>query len=232
MAFPPRSSLTTRWSTPPDSPAARGGRNHLEVALVELDDPETLPALPSQHLRQSRTLPPDPEEMARPPTPTDRRSANSRACSTSSATTTTRSGRTARWDRATPAHAYHGAAESRPHRHPARHRPLPRPPRPHRQLRCDHPAAQQPAAPHRARPAPRRHPRPGPGPRPRRPRAHHRRRTTPRTTTRPQPGLPTTSPTVNDVARHLCTVSRDITLVPPAGFEPATHGLGNRCSIP
>jgi hypothetical protein len=28
------------------------------------------------------------------------------------------------------------------------------------------------------------------------------------------------------------TMSRDITLVPPAGFEPATHGLGNRCSIP
>jgi hypothetical protein len=24
----------------------------------------------------------------------------------------------------------------------------------------------------------------------------------------------------------------DIPSVPPAGFEPATHGLGNRCSIP
>jgi len=23
-----------------------------------------------------------------------------------------------------------------------------------------------------------------------------------------------------------------VQLVPPAGFEPATHGLGNRCSIP
>jgi hypothetical protein len=26
--------------------------------------------------------------------------------------------------------------------------------------------------------------------------------------------------------------SRDIAIVPPAGFEPATHGLGNRCSFP
>jgi hypothetical protein len=26
-----------------------------------------------------------------------------------------------------------------------------------------------------------------------------------------EPGLPTPAPTVNDVARHLCTVSRDIT---------------------
>ena len=25
---------------------------------------------------------------------------------------------------------------------------------------------------------------------------------------------------------------KDTSLVPPAGFEPATHGLGNRCSIP
>ena len=33
--------------------------------------------------------------------------------------------------------------------------------------------------------------------------SHHRRRTTPRTHPRPHPGLPTTSPTVNDVARHL-----------------------------
>src|SRR3954447_9317751 len=36
----------------------------------------------------------------------------------------------------------------------------------------------------------------------------------------------------NDVARHVGTMSRDITSVPPAGIEPATHGLGNRCSSP
>ncbi len=34
-----------------------------------------------------------------------------------------------------------------------------------------------------------------------------------------------------DVPGHVCTMSRDITLVPPAGIEPATHGLGNRCSL-
>ena len=27
-------------------------------------------------------------------------------------------------------------------------------------------------------------------------------------------------------------VTRQVGGVPPAGFEPATHGLGNRCSIP
>jgi hypothetical protein len=35
----------------------------------------------------------------------------------------------------------------------------------------------------------------------------------------------------NDDARHVGTMSRDITMVPPAGIEPATPGLGNRCSI-
>ena len=25
---------------------------------------------------------------------------------------------------------------------------------------------------------------------------------------------------------------KELRLAPPAGFEPATHGLGNRCSIP
>ena len=41
----------------------------------------------------------------------------------------------------------------------------------------------------------------------------------------PVQGLPTTAPNVNDVARHLCTVSRDITVEPLAGLEPATYGL-------
>lgn len=49
----------------------------------------------------------------------------------------------------------------------------------------------------------RRHPRPRSGPRPADPHHQHRRRPAPRTQPRPQPGLPTTSPTVNDVARHL-----------------------------
>ena len=46
-----------------------------------------------------------------------------------------------------------------------------------------------------------------------------RRRTTPRTRPQPQPRLPTTTQTVNHVPRHLCTVSRDIAMVPPTGFE-------------
>ena len=52
----------------------------------------------------------------------------------------------------------------------------------------------------------------------------------------PRPHQATTSPPdhadVYDVPRHQSPMSRDITMAPPAGFEPATHGLGNRCSIP
>jgi transposase InsO family protein len=108
-----------------------------------------------------------------------------------------------------------GTAESLPDRHPDRHRPLPRPPRPHRQRRSHHAATQQPPTPHRTGPPPHRNPRAGPGPRSTRPRPQHRRRTITRTSTRPHPRLPTTNPNVNDVARHLCTMSRDITHCAP-----------------
>jgi hypothetical protein len=37
---------------------------------------------------------------------------------------------------------------------------------------------------------------------------------------------------VRDVPRQPSGMSRDMTSAPPAGFEPATHGLGNRRSIP
>jgi transposase InsO family protein len=53
--------------------------------------------------------------------------------------------------------------------------PLPGPPRHDRYQRQAHPAAQQPAAPHRHRPPPRRHTRPGPGPQPAHPGAQQQR---------------------------------------------------------
>ena len=55
-------------------------------------------------------------------------------------------------------------------------------------------------------------------------------RTTPRPRPRPRPGLPTTAQNVNDVPRHLCTVSRDIAGVRREGLEPPTRGLRVRCS--
>jgi hypothetical protein len=38
-------------------------------------------------------------------------------------------------------------------------------------------------------------------------------------------------PAVVPIARREPVVTRHF-VVPPAGFEPAAHGLGNRCSIP
>ncbi len=53
--------------------------------------------------------------------------------------------------------------------------------------------------------------RPNARPRPPHPRPHRRRRHPPRPHPRPQPRLPTPAQNVNDVARHVCTMSRDIT---------------------
>jgi hypothetical protein len=107
-----------------------------------------------------------------------------------------------------PAPAHPGGALRRPPqgrrlRHPAHRRPLPGPPRQDRHQRQAHPAAQQPAAPHRHRPPPRLHNRPRPRPRPAHPRAQHQRRTTARPDSRPRPRLPTTGLNVNDVSGHL-----------------------------
>jgi transposase InsO family protein len=60
----------------------------------------------------------------------------------------------------------------------------------------------------------RRHRHPRPHPQPPHPSPDHPRRTTPRTPPRPEQGPPTTTQNVNDVPRHLCTVSRDITMRP------------------
>ncbi len=49
---------------------------------------------------------------------------------------------------------------------------------------------------------------------------------------RPEQGLSTTTQNVNDVSRHLCTVSRDITMAVAVGFEPTEgvnpHALSRR----
>ncbi len=143
------------------------------------------------------------------------------ASSTPSATTTTTRGRTAPW-----------AAAPRPRFLPGAPRPSPQASR--WTLRTSgsgktawtRPAssrwAQQPSAPHRRRPPPRRAARARPRQGPAHPRPHRHRRAAPRTPTRPVQGLPATAQTVNDVSGHLCTVSRDITCVRSAGFEPAT----------
>ena len=71
-------------------------------------------------------------------------------------------------------------------------RPQPRPHRPYRPSRIDHPAPQRTPPPHRNRPHPPPNPRLNPRPRPQH--HHHQRRhrsSTPRTHTRPHQGLPT-----------------------------------------
>ena len=118
--------------------------------------------------------------------------------------------------------------QSNPDRHPTTRRRLPHPPRPHRQQRQAHPAPQQPPTPHRNGPSLRRHQRPDPRPRPTHPDHHHRRPTTTRTSPRPDKGLPTTNQTVNDVPRHMCTMSRDIALPLQRRFEPQFDGCGQR----
>ena len=90
---------------------------------------------------------------------------------------------------------------------------LSHPPRPHRQQRQAHRAPQQPPTPHRIGPQTLRHPRPALDPRPTHPGHNHRRPTTTRIATQPDEKLPTTNQTVNDVLRHMCTMSRDIALV-------------------
>src|SRR6201993_265449 len=102
--------------------------------------------------------------------------------------------------------------QSNPDRHPTARRRLPHPPPPHRQQRQAHPASQQPPTPHRDGPQTHRHQRPDANSRPTHPGRDHRRTTTARTSPRPDQGLPTTNKTVNDVPRHMCTMSRDIAL--------------------
>ena len=133
-------------------------------------------------------------------------------------------------------------------------RALADPPRQGRQDRARHPAPRRTPAPHRPGLRTQQHHRAHPRPRP----THHRdqrrhRRDHPRPHTRPHPRLPTPWPTtrttqrqpptrrtqeeehptdINEVARHLLTMSRDFTMEPPRGFEPRTCSLRVSCSTP
>jgi transposase InsO family protein len=124
--------------------------------------------------------------------------------------------------RRTPQQAYLARPKATPTGTPTTRWRLPHPPRPHRQQRQAHRAPQQPPTPHRHGPPLRRHQRLDPHPRPTHPSHDHRWPTTARTSPRPDQGLPTTSKTVNDVPRHMCTMSRDIARARPKGFEPPT----------
>ena len=174
----------------------RGGRNAFEDRTPPpTRRPEELPTQPPDHLRQSRTVPADDEEVAtRPTRPAEPHSPSSRHSSISSPTSTTTAGRTGRCPTGRPRRpSTTRCPKPLPGPATAPRHPRPDPARPHRQGRLGHPAPQQPTAPHRHRPNPRRnlrHPaRPGP-PDPRRPRRH--RRTPART--HPRPDTATTSP--------------------------------------
>jgi transposase InsO family protein len=58
-----------------------------------------------------------------------------------------------------------------------------------------------------------------------------KRATTARATPRPDQGLPTTNQTVNDVPRHMCTMSRDIASVSEGGLEPPQSYLVRRSNV-
>ena len=87
-ASPPPRSPTTAWSSPPASPAAAAAATASSTNSARLRHrPEELPTQPPHHLRQSRTLPADPQEVAtRPTRPADHASPSSRPCSTRSPT--------------------------------------------------------------------------------------------------------------------------------------------------
>ena len=93
------------------------GRNAFEAELQPTRDrPEELPTQPPHHLRQGRTIPADPQEVAPCPSPTSRpRSPSSRPSSTPSSTSTTTAARTAPCaHRSTPAAAYAARPKATP----------------------------------------------------------------------------------------------------------------------
>src|SRR6202012_45434 len=181
----------------------------------------------SANLRQGRTPAPNPQKMAYPSKPGPHRGPPTSPARSLPRLLQLR----APAPRARPSHPPTGIPrppQSDPDRHSTTRRRLPHPPRPHRHQRQPHRAPHQPPTPHRHGPQTRRHPRPAVDPRPTHPDRHHRRPTTTRTATRPDEKLPTTNQTVNDVPRHMCTMSRDITLVELRGIEPLTFSMRTR----
>ena len=168
-----------------------------------------LPALPPADLRQGRTLPPDPEEVARHPAPAPHR-APPPAPARHLPRLLQHRPAAPRPARRTPQQAYAARPKAAPAGIPLDRRPLPGPPRQDRHQRQAHPAPQQPAAPHRHRPPPRRHNRARPGPRPAHPGHHAPADDYSETSTSTRPGTTNHSPKrercpetpVNGVPRH------------------------------
>ena len=211
--------FTTRLS------GGRGGRNGFETPPRQpRHRPKEQSAEPSHDLRQSRTLPPDVETLARPPTPPQPPSTSCKHCCDRFVDAyNQRRPHRSLGDR-TPAAAYQARPKASPHRQPRA--ASPRPSRPG-QPRQRHPARRRHPASHRARPPPPRNPDHHAHQRPQRPRhpRHHRRdhpppdhrshpplprhrRTNRRTTTTLRTTKKTTRRTLNagsgvsDVSRH------------------------------
>ena len=149
--FPPACSPTTAPSSPP-APRRRPRRHRTRAARAR-HRLQALPALPPPDLRQGRTLPPDPQEVARQAAAGRPLAAAASASSTGSSTTTTPYGPTAPSADAHPhdASARH-QSQSAPRPPPPIDATLPGPPRPRRHARQRHPPPQQPPPPHRHRP--------------------------------------------------------------------------------
>ena len=186
---------------------------------------QTLPALPPPDLRESRTLPPDRQEIPR--RQHRRRSLAELQTHLDVFAAYYNDVRPHRAKRPTPTREPRStpASKARPTAHTdPRRRRVPHPPRPRRPDRQSDPALRRQTPPPRHRTRPPRTPRPPARPRPRRPRPHHRRRTHRRTPHRPQPDLPAPRPNVRHVLRDLSTMSRDIADL--VGYDKNSEALG------
>ena len=179
----------------------RGGRNAFEHELRRLGivQKNSRPE-PPHHLRQGRTLPADPQEVAPRPT----RPADHHRRTTDPPRRLPRRVQPPTPAPLTPAPSHprdrlHSTPQSHPGQRPQHRHPRPDPPRQDQQGRQRHPARRRPATPHRRRPNLRRNLRPPARPRPRRPRRQRRhRRTPPRAHHRP----PTATTNPPDTQTH------------------------------
>ena len=159
------------------------------------DHPEELPPQPPHHVRQGRTVPTDPQEVAtRPTRPTGQHRRTPALLDTFTEVYNQRRPHRSLPKRSTPATAYAARPKATPRPDRTSNFPPPDPHRQDRRLRHRHPALQRAPAPHRDRPNPRPNPRHPHRPRPAHPRRQHRQRRTPlRPHPRPpQPRLPPT----------------------------------------
>jgi hypothetical protein len=173
----------------------RGGRTHLETELRRLNIVQKN-SRPNHPLRQSRTIPANPQEMA--PRPTTAATHDQPAAGAAGHLHRPVQPRPAAPLSAPPDHPGHrlpGPAQSRLRHRPHQRHPRPGPPRHHQQSRLRHPARRRTAPPHRHRPNLRRNLRHPARPRPQRPRHQRRHRPPPtRTHRRPTTRLPAHRP--------------------------------------